>query len=116
MLLRVRDLETHFVTRDRYDRVRAARALNGVSFDLAEGRILGLVGESGAGKSLTVTSILGLLRAPAKVNGRYGDVRGRRPAAADAPPAAEAYWDPASAWWCSRRARRSIRWPPSAGS
>ena len=69
MLLRVRELETHFVTRDRYDRIRAARTLNGVSFDLAEGRILGLVGESGAGKSLTVTSILGLLRAPAKVVG-----------------------------------------------
>jgi oligopeptide/dipeptide ABC transporter ATP-binding protein len=69
MLLSVRGLETHFVTRDSYDRVTAARALNGVSFDLAEGRILGLVGESGAGKSLTVTSILGLLRGPARVVG-----------------------------------------------
>ncbi len=67
MLLSVRDLETHFITRDVYDRVVAARALNGVSFDVAAGRILGLVGESGAGKSLTVTSILGLLRAPARV-------------------------------------------------
>lgn len=69
MLLSVRDLQTHFITRDRYDRVQAARALNGVSFDLAEGRILGLVGESGAGKSLTITSILGLLRPPARVVG-----------------------------------------------
>ncbi len=69
MLLSVRGLETHFVTRDAYDRVVAARALNGVSFDLGEGRILGLVGESGAGKSLTVTSILGLLRSPARVVG-----------------------------------------------
>lgn len=69
MLLSVRDLETHFVTRDAYDRITAARALNGVSFDLMEGRILGLVGESGAGKSLTVTSILGLLRPPARVVG-----------------------------------------------
>ena len=76
MLLRVRDLETHFVTRDVYDRVTTARALNGVSFDVAEGEILGLVGESGAGKSLTVTSILGLLRAPAQVVGgtaMFGD-------------------------------------------
>jgi peptide/nickel transport system ATP-binding protein/oligopeptide transport system ATP-binding protein len=76
MLLRVRDLETHFVTRDVYDRITTARALNGVSFDVAEGEILGLVGESGAGKSLTVTSILGLLRAPARVVGgtaMFGD-------------------------------------------
>ncbi len=76
MLLSVRDLETHFITRDAYDRVTVARALNGVSFDVAEGEILGLVGESGAGKSLTVTSILGLLRAPAQVVGgtaMFGD-------------------------------------------
>lgn len=69
MLLTVRDLETNFVSRDSYDRVVSARALNHVSFDLAEGRILGLVGESGAGKSLTVTSLLGLLRPPARVTG-----------------------------------------------
>lgn len=66
-LLAIRDLHTHFITRDREDRLRAARALNGVSFALQRGRILGLVGESGAGKSLTVTSILGLLRPPARV-------------------------------------------------
>ena len=76
MLLRVRDLETHFVTRDAYDRITAARALNGVSFDVAEGEILGLVGESGAGKSLTVTSILGLLRAPARVVGGTAEFEG----------------------------------------
>jgi oligopeptide/dipeptide ABC transporter ATP-binding protein len=66
-LLSVRDLRTHFVTRDGLDQVRTARALNGVSFEVQKGRILGLVGESGAGKSLTVTSILGLLRPPARV-------------------------------------------------
>jgi peptide/nickel transport system ATP-binding protein/oligopeptide transport system ATP-binding protein len=69
MLLEVTDLRTRFVTRDLDDRPRIAEALNGVSFALEEGRILGLVGESGAGKSLTVTSILGLLRAPARVVG-----------------------------------------------
>jgi oligopeptide/dipeptide ABC transporter ATP-binding protein len=69
MLLSVRDLHTHFVTRDQFDRPRIARALNGVSFDVKAGRILGLVGESGAGKSLTVTSVLGLLRPPARVVG-----------------------------------------------
>jgi peptide/nickel transport system ATP-binding protein/oligopeptide transport system ATP-binding protein len=66
-LLSIRGLHTHFVTRDRDDRLRTARALNGVTLDLQRGRILGLVGESGAGKSLTVTSILGLLRPPARV-------------------------------------------------
>ncbi|MBN8872144.1 MAG: ABC transporter ATP-binding protein [Rhodospirillales bacterium] len=66
-LLEVSDLHTHFVTRDRDDRIRTARALNGVGFTLQKGRILGLVGESGAGKSLTVTSILGLLHPPARV-------------------------------------------------
>ncbi len=66
-LLSIRGLHTHFVTRDREDRLRTARALNGVTLELERGRILGLVGESGAGKSLTVTSILGLLRPPARV-------------------------------------------------
>ena len=66
-LLSIRGLHTHFVTRDRLDQVRIARVLNGVILRSARGRILGLVGESGAGKSLTVTSILGLLRPPARV-------------------------------------------------
>jgi peptide/nickel transport system ATP-binding protein/oligopeptide transport system ATP-binding protein len=69
MILEVKDLRTDFVTRDLDDRPRIAHALNGVSFDVQEGRILGLVGESGAGKSLTVTSLLGLLRPPARVEG-----------------------------------------------
>lgn len=66
-LLSVRDLHTHFVSRDLNNRVRTARALNGVSFDLAPGEILGLVGETGAGKSLTAMSVLGLLKPPARV-------------------------------------------------
>ena len=66
-LLSVRGLHTHFVTRDALDQVRTAHVLNGVSFNVQAGRILGLVGESGAGKSLTMTSVLGLLRPPARV-------------------------------------------------
>ncbi len=66
-LLEVRALHTHFVTRDLDNRIRTARALNGVSFSLASGRMLGLVGETGAGKSLTALSILGLLKPPARV-------------------------------------------------
>lgn len=68
-LLAVEDLHTHFISRDLANRVRIARALNGVSFTLEAGRILGLVGETGAGKSLTAMSILGLLRPPARIVG-----------------------------------------------
>jgi peptide/nickel transport system ATP-binding protein/oligopeptide transport system ATP-binding protein len=66
-LLDVRDLHTHFIARDLDNRVRTARALNGVSFRLEAGRVLGLVGETGAGKSLTALSILGLLKPPARI-------------------------------------------------
>lgn len=66
-LLAVENLHTHFITRDLDNRVRVARALNGVTFTLAAGHILGLVGETGAGKSLAAMSILGLLRPPARV-------------------------------------------------
>jgi oligopeptide/dipeptide ABC transporter ATP-binding protein len=66
-LLEIRDLHTHFIARDLDNRVRTARALNGVSFQLKAGRILGLVGETGAGKSLTALSMLGLLKPPARI-------------------------------------------------
>lgn len=66
-LLKVDNLHTHFVTRDLKDELRVAKALNGVSFALEQGEILGLVGETGAGKSLTAMSIMGLLSPPARV-------------------------------------------------
>ncbi len=69
MLLAVEELRTHFISRDLDNELRVAHALNGVSFTLAAGRILGVVGETGAGKSLTAMSILGLLREPARVVG-----------------------------------------------
>lgn len=65
-LLRVEDLETHFVSRNLDNEVLVARALNGVSFAVDRGQVLGLVGETGAGKSLTAQSIMGLLRPPAR--------------------------------------------------
>ncbi|MCE1253316.1 MAG: ABC transporter ATP-binding protein [Anaerolineae bacterium] len=59
-LLSVRGLETQFKTRE-----ANVHAVNGVSFDLKEGETLGIVGESGCGKSVTVMSILRLLPQPA---------------------------------------------------
>lgn len=61
-LLQVRDLVTEFATRG-----APVRAVNGVSFDLAEGEVLGLVGESGSGKSVTGFSILGLIDPPGRI-------------------------------------------------
>ena len=52
-LLQVRDLTVEFVTRR-----GALRALDKVSFDIAGGEVLGVVGESGAGKSVTGAAII----------------------------------------------------------
>jgi len=68
-LLQVDDLQVHFATRGMDNRLRVARALNGVSFQVEEGEVLGLVGETGAGKSLTALALLGLLQPPAVVAG-----------------------------------------------
>jgi oligopeptide/dipeptide ABC transporter ATP-binding protein len=65
-LLSVTNLHVHFVARDRNDTLQTARALNGVNLSVDEGQILGLVGETGAGKSLTALAIMRLLRAPAR--------------------------------------------------
>lgn len=66
-LLTVEDLHVHFAAHDLHDRLLVARALNGVSFAVSAGEIMGLVGESGAGKSLTALAALGLLRPPARI-------------------------------------------------
>ncbi|WP_020189584.1 ABC transporter ATP-binding protein [Kurthia sp. Dielmo] len=58
-LLRVSELETTFFTDD-----GPVQAVDGVSFSLYEGEILGVVGESGCGKSVTSLSIMGLIPSP----------------------------------------------------
>lgn len=61
-LLSVKDLVVEFTNRH-----GTLRALDQVSFDIAPGEILGVVGESGAGKSLTGAAIIGLLEPPGQV-------------------------------------------------
>ena len=60
-LLRVRDLKTYFVTGRG---AGTARAVDGVSFELYPGETLGIVGESGCGKTVTSLSILRLIPEP----------------------------------------------------
>ena len=61
-LLEVIDLKTEF----RLSR-GVVHAVNGVSFELAEGQVLGIVGESGSGKSVTALSILRLIENPGRI-------------------------------------------------
>ena len=60
-LLRVRDLKTYFVTEHGRG---TARAVDGVSFEIRPGETLGIVGESGCGKTVTSLSILRLIPEP----------------------------------------------------
>ena len=61
-LLEVRNLRVEFPTRR-----GTLLALDDISFDIAPGEILGVVGESGAGKSLTGAAIIGLLDPPGRI-------------------------------------------------
>jgi oligopeptide/dipeptide ABC transporter ATP-binding protein len=62
-LLEVRNLHTHFFTRE-----GVVRAVDGISFDVDRGKTIGIVGESGCGKSVTALSIMGLIpKPPAKI-------------------------------------------------
>ena len=63
-ILSVRDLRTEFVANE-----GIIRAVDGVSFDVFQGRTLGVVGESGCGKSVTARSILGIVEKPGRVTG-----------------------------------------------
>src|SRR4030095_8108898 len=61
-LLEVKDLKTHFPTR-----AGLVRAVDGVSFFIDRGELLGLVGESGCGKSMTALSVMRLIAPPGKI-------------------------------------------------
>lgn len=72
-LLSVRDLIVEFPTRR-----GTLRALDRVSFDIMPGEVLGMVGESGAGKSITGAAIIGLIEPPGRVAGGEIRLRGER--------------------------------------
>jgi peptide/nickel transport system ATP-binding protein len=72
-VLSVRDLQVEFVTRR-----GTLRALDGVSFDIAKGEILGVVGESGAGKSVTGSALIGLIDPPGRIAGGEVLLHGER--------------------------------------
>ncbi|MFX1375013.1 MAG: ABC transporter ATP-binding protein [Promethearchaeota archaeon] len=62
ILLRVRNLKTYFYTEE-----GIVKAVDGVSFNIYKDEVLGLVGETGCGKSVTALSILRLVRSPGKI-------------------------------------------------
>ncbi len=64
MALQIKDLKSHFFTSK-----GVVPAVDGVSIDVPQGKIIGLVGESGCGKSMTAMSVMGLLRHPGKIVG-----------------------------------------------
>src|ERR1035441_10026465 len=70
VLLRVRELSVAFPSK------RLLKAVDGVSLDVWPGEILGLVGETGSGKTVFVTSILGLIRKPGRIT--HGSITDRK--------------------------------------
>ena len=63
IILDIQNLRTDFYTQD-----GVVHAVNGISYTLGEGESLGIVGESGCGKSVSMLSVMGLLpQPPAKI-------------------------------------------------
>ncbi|MEW6689172.1 MAG: ABC transporter ATP-binding protein [Pseudomonadota bacterium] len=68
MILEVKDLKVEFPTRR-----GTLVAVDGISFSIARGEVLGVVGESGAGKSLTGNAVIGLIEPPGRI--AAGEIR-----------------------------------------
>src|SRR5918912_1137901 len=75
-LLSVRDLRVSFALDE-----GLVRAVDGTSFDVLPGQVLGVVGESGCGKSVTMRAILQLVDRPGRITA--GEIRFRRRDSAD---------------------------------
>ena len=71
-ILTIRDLKVAFQVRG-----RDAYALDGINIDIPRGRIVGIVGESGCGKSMTAMSIMGLIKKPGRIVAGSVDFCGR---------------------------------------
>ena len=63
-VLEIKELKSYF-----YTEKGVAKAVDGVNITIPKGKIIGLVGESGCGKSMTARSIMGLLKYPGKIVG-----------------------------------------------
>lgn len=63
-VLEIKELKSYF-----YTEKGVAKAVDGVNITIPKGKIIGLVGESGCGKSMTARSIMGLLKYPGKIAG-----------------------------------------------
>src|SRR5580704_13758855 len=72
-LLRVRDLRVSFKLDE-----GVVRAVDGVSFDVFPGQVVGIVGESGCGKSVTMKAILQLIEPPGRITS--GEIQYRQDA------------------------------------
>ena len=72
-VLSVRHLRVEFPTRK-----GVLVAVDDVSFDIAEGEVLGVVGESGAGKSMTGSAVIGLIEPPGRIAGGEIRLKGQR--------------------------------------
>ena len=108
-VLSVRDLSVAFFTRR-----GVLKALDRVSFDIAPGEVLGVVGESGAGKSLTGQSVIGLLEPPGRITGGEILLHGQRidNIPADEMPCAS-IWNIAPLTPCAQESQRYC-WPATA--
>src|SRR5687767_15882287 len=73
MILEVKDLTVQFPTRR-----GTLTAVDSVSFSIAPGEVLGVVGESGAGKSMTGLAVIGLLEPPGRISAGEVRLEGRR--------------------------------------
>ena len=72
IVLDIRDLKSHFFTAK-----GEIPAVDGVSIEVPAGKIIGIVGESGCGKSMTAMSVMGLLRHPGRIVGGSITLDGR---------------------------------------
>ncbi|MFN8541907.1 MAG: ABC transporter ATP-binding protein [Thermomicrobiales bacterium] len=90
LLLEVKNLQTHFPLDE-----GTVRAVEGVSYKLYRGRTLGIVGESGCGKSVTAQSILRIVPKPGKIVG--GEILYHRKRAAALPSGGSSWRRPGSA-------------------